>query len=193
MATHPAIFLDRDGVLIHEVHYLSNLEEIHVYDDVPPGLKRLKEANFKLIMITNQSGVARGYFSESFVIRSFEKINRVLTQESVELDAMYYCPHHPNGQEPFNIRCDCRKPQPGMIRQACKDHEIDLMLSYMLGDKFCDIESAVNSNIKGILLTTGYGSSQMAQVISQYPETTICQNFTQAVNFILKDFVKSRR
>ncbi len=187
MADRPAIFLDRDGVLIHEVCYLSDLREIRMYEDVPSGLKRLKRSGYKLIVITNQSGVARGYFRESFVHRSFEKINRILAQDCVQLDAMYYCPHHPDGRRPYKIRCDCRKPEPGMIRAARREHNIDLARSYMLGDKICDIELALNANVKGILLETGFGSQQSARVGSRFPKTPIFPNFSQAVNFILKE------
>ena len=185
MSGQPAVFLDRDGVLIREVHYLSKLKDMRIYDDVPAGIKRLKAANRKLIMVTNQSGIARGYFSEAFVHKIFVEMNRILAKEGAALDAMYFCPHHPDGREPLNIHCDCRKPKPGMIRQAYKDHGIDLRRSYMLGDKICDIELAIHSGIKGILLETGYGASLATQIASEYPKTPIVRNFTQAVDVIL--------
>ncbi len=186
MTRQAAIFLDRDGVLIHDVRHLSKLEDIQIYTDVPKGLGQLHSTGFKLIMVTNQSGVARGYFPETFIRQSFEHINQSLSSHGVTLDHMYYCPHHPSGQKPYNIRCDCRKPGPGMIKQACEDYEIDLPGSFMLGDKICDIELAINSNITGLLLQTGQGESESMNVASKYPATPVLRTFTQAVNFILE-------
>ena len=181
----PAVFLDRDGVLIHEEHYLSCLEQITLYDDVAEGLKRLKEQGFLLIMVTNQSGVSRGYFDEEFVKAAFEKINKNLSSAEVAIDAMYYCPHHIKGNPPYNIECDCRKPAPGMIQNACRDFEIDLDRSFMIGDKLCDVKLAVNAGVKGIQVLTGHGEEEVEKVQAALPETPICERFTGAVDFIL--------
>ncbi|MBT4289215.1 MAG: HAD family hydrolase [Deltaproteobacteria bacterium] len=150
-----AVFLDRDGVLIHDVDYLSDLKDIHIYEDVPEALSKLKKAGFLLIMVTNQSGVARGYFDEKFVEASYGNIQASLQNQSATLDGMYFCPHHIIGRPPYNIKCNCRKPLPGMILEAEKQFNIDLSRSYMLGDKLCDVELAKNSRTVGLLLKTG--------------------------------------
>lgn len=181
----PAVFLDRDGVLIHEAHYLSCLDQIKLYDDVAEGLKRLKESGFLLIMVTNQSGVSRGYFDETFVKDAYKKINQDLASSGVSLDAIYYCPHHPKGNAPYNIACNCRKPAPGMIQNACQDFEIDLDHSFMIGDKLCDIELAVNGGVKGIQLRTGHGEEEVEKVQAAHPGTPTFERFSGAVCYIL--------
>jgi len=179
------VFLDRDGVLIHDVHYLSDLKQIEFFSDVPDGLRKLKNKGYQLIMITNQSGVARGYFDESFVLESFQYINRILKQADAELDMMYFCPHHPDGYPPLNIVCDCRKPATGMIRKATKEFKVDNEKSYMIGDKYCDIELAANAHIKGIHLATGYGKEHSKKVMEKFPKTPYLNTFSEAVEYIL--------
>ncbi len=180
-----AVFLDRDGVLIPDVHYLSDLKLVELYPDVPTGLKRLRASGFKLIVVTNQSGVARGFFTEEFVRQAYDEINRLLEKSMIQLDCLYYCPHHPQGKKPYDIVCNCRKPAPGMIRQAVGDHNIDTSLSYMIGDKMSDIELAINSNLPGIWLKTGYGKEAAAAVSAKYPQTPVFENFSQAVDSIV--------
>jgi len=181
-----AVFLDRDGVLIHDVHYLSNLENIQIYPDVPKGLKRLKNYGYLLVVVTNQSGVARGFFSQDFVRECHEKINQLLEIDQVQLDHLYYCPHHINGLPPLNIECDCRKPAPAMVKRAEKELNLSLQDSFMIGDKRSDVELALNANIKGILLTTGQGAPVAPLIAQDYPSIPIFQSFTQAVNHILE-------
>ncbi len=179
-----AVFLDRDGVLIHDVHYLSDLKQVHLYPDVAAGLQTLRKKGFKLIMVTNQSGVARGYFDEDFVIETHKYLSSLLLDYGVSLDAEYYCPHHLSGKPPYNKQCNCRKPGPGMIQQASKDHDIDCNLSFVVGDKLSDIELAVNTNSKGILVTTGHGADHSTKVRAKYPQIPIVNSFTEAVLYI---------
>lgn len=187
----PAVFLDRDGVLIHEEHYLSKLEQIQLYDDVAEGLKKLKEKGYLLIMVTNQSGVARGYFNRAFVESAYQKVNQDLSAAGVSLDKMYYCPHHPKGNGPDNIVCDCRKPEPGMILQACEEYhskfdiKIDLKHSFMIGDKLCDIKLAEHAGVTGIQVRTGHGEEEAEKVEAAFPNTPIFERFSGAVEYIL--------
>lgn len=185
----PAIFLDRDGVLIHEVNYLNDLEKIKLFEDVPVGLKKLKEKGYRLIMITNQSGVARGYFTEEFVKQSYDLINEILGKEGVTLDAMFYCPHHVDGKPPYNDACDCRKPEPGMIEQAMETFDIDREKSFMIGDKLCDVELGKNAGFEGILLKTGHGKDHVERVLTKYPDNKIFENFTESVAYILNQSI----
>ena len=181
-----AIFLDRDGVLIHDVHYLSSLKDIQIYPDVPKGLKRLKDCGYLLVVVTNQSGVARGFFSQDFVQECHQRINQQLEIHHVQLDHLYYCPHHTNGLPPLNIDCECRKPAPAMVLQAEEELNIRLQDSFMIGDKRSDIELALNANIKGILLTTGQGAMAAPSIAQDYPSIDIFQSFTEAVNHIIE-------
>lgn len=176
-----AVFLDRDGVLIEDVHYLSKLEQVSIYEDVPESLSLLKENGFKLILVSNQSGVARGYFDEAFVAKTHNYLNQLLSQKGVKLDAEYYCPHHIAGHNPYNIKCNCRKPAPGMVLQAAQDHSIDIALSHVIGDKTSDIELAENTGCKGILVTTGHGSEHASKVQSKFPHIPIVSSFSEAV------------
>jgi D-glycero-D-manno-heptose 1,7-bisphosphate phosphatase len=182
------VFLDRDGVLIHdrENYYLSQIDQVELYTDVPAGLKKLKEAGYLLIVVTNQSGVARGYFDEKLVNEVYHLINQRLKKEEVQLDAIYYCPHHVKGKAPYNIQCDCRKPALGMLKQACYDFAIDLSHSFLIGDKLSDIEMGVNGGVQSIQLLTGHGKNEKTKVETQYPTTPIFSSFSQAVEFILR-------
>ncbi len=180
------VFLDRDGVLIEDVNYLSRIEDIHFYPDVPKGLYRLKEAGYKLVIITNQSGVARGYFPESFVSDCHERMNQILKADQVQLDNLYYCPHHLDGNPPLNIKCNCRKPSPGMILQAKEDLGLNLDCAVMLGDKQSDMELAINAQISGILLRTGQGLVAVESVRKKFPAIPVCSTFSDAVDTILK-------
>ncbi len=181
----PAIFLDRDGVLIHETNYLNEVEQICLYEDIPQGLRKLKDAGYWLIMVTNQSGVARGYFTKSFVRDVFKEINQKLDKWEVQLDGFYYCPHHLLGHPPYNIDCDCRKPAPGMIHQAIAEFDIDMSNSFMIGDKICDVELGLNVGIESILLLTGHGREERSKVALKYPNIPILPSFSDGVDSIL--------
>ncbi len=182
-----AVFLDRDGVLIHDVHYLSDLGQIRLYSDVPSSLIRLKAAGFLLIVVTNQSGIARGYFDEEFVGKCHVELNNIFLQQNIQLDAWYYCPHHPDGDKPYNQVCDCRKPAAGMIDKATKEFDIDCKKSFVIGDKISDVELAVNTNASGILLKTGHGIKHSKAVSVKYPKIPIFDTFSEAVDFIINN------
>ena len=122
-----AIFLDRDGTLVHPRHYPSSPEDLHLYNNIGPGLRELQQAGFRLVVITNQAGLARGYFTFDDLHSMHEHLINELEQLGVRLDAIYFCPHHPEGAIPeLAIRCNCRKPQPGMLLQAALDLDLDL-------------------------------------------------------------------
>src|SRR5690606_37123453 len=130
-----AIFLDRDGTLVHPRHYPSRPEHLHLYDGMSPELRRLQAAGFRLVVVTNQSGIARGYFTEDDLRRMHDHLAASLGREGVRLDAIYYCPHHPEGTIPaLARRCGCRKPAPGMLERAARDLGIDLPRSWLVGD-----------------------------------------------------------
>ncbi len=138
-----AVFLDRDGTIIEDVHYLSRLEDIKLMPLAKEGLALLKECGYKLIVVTNQSGIGRGYFSEEFVKKTHDVLNGMLDNM---IDAFYFCPHKPEDN------CSCRKPKPGMIEQAIGDFGIDRSKSYVVGDKETDVELGLNAGITPLLV-----------------------------------------
>ncbi len=155
-----AVFLDRDGTINTEKNYLHKIEDFEFIGGVVRALKRLQGAGFLLVVVTNQSGVARGFFSIETVRRLHEHMCHLLEGEGVSIDGIYICPHHSkNGQPPYNIECDCRKGKPGMILRAADDLGIDLSRSFMIGDKLTDIEAGVAAGCRSLHVRTGYGKA----------------------------------
>ncbi|MFZ5354301.1 MAG: D-glycero-alpha-D-manno-heptose-1,7-bisphosphate 7-phosphatase [Bacillota bacterium] len=147
---HPAVFLDRDGVLNIEKGYVTSVKELEVFDFAPEAVMRLKSLGYKCICITNQSAVARGMMTE----QELEIINKKLTN-MVPLDAMYYCPHYPPEDKeipPYRVNCECRKPNAGMILTAAKEHNINLSKSYFVGDSYSDILASKKAGTASVLI-----------------------------------------
>lgn len=151
-----AIFLDRDGTLVHPRHYPARPEELCLYDDITAGLRLLQDAGWLLVLVTNQSGLARGYFTETDLGRMHEHLAMELGRAGVRLDGIYYCPHHHDGMIPeLAIRCFCRKPQPGMLFQAAADLDITLRASWFVGDILDDVEAGNRVGCRTILVDLG--------------------------------------
>jgi D-glycero-D-manno-heptose 1,7-bisphosphate phosphatase len=145
-----AIFLDRDGVIVEDTGYISSPEELILIPDVIPVLKKLQHS-FRLIVVTNQSGVARGYFTEEDLFAINERVIQMLADYGIGLDAIYYCPHHPKvGKDEYRIECECRKPKPGLLRQATEEFNIELEKSFLIGDQETDIQAGRALGIKTI-------------------------------------------
>lgn len=157
-----AVFLDRDGTLVREVHYLSNLDQLELLPGAGAALRRLAAARYLVIGVTNQSGVARGYFDLAFVERVHDELGRRLAAEGAALDAFYVCPHHPDYTGP----CTCRKPSPGLVERACAEWGIDPRASWVVGDKAADVELAMRAGCRAVLVRTGYGA-QTEQSLTQ--------------------------
>jgi D-glycero-D-manno-heptose 1,7-bisphosphate phosphatase len=152
----PALFLDRDGTLVHPRHYPSRPEDLRLYDGLGPHLRCLQESGFRLVVVTNQSGIARGYFTEADLWRMHEHLAAQLTRIGVRLDAIYHCPHHPDGAIPaLAVRCTCRKPQPGMVLRAAADLGLGLWHSWLVGDILDDIEAGNRAGCRTILVDLG--------------------------------------
>jgi D-glycero-D-manno-heptose 1,7-bisphosphate phosphatase len=151
-----AIFLDKDGTLIPDVPYNVNPDLIILNNGVIEGLKLLKDNGYILAVISNQAGVARGYFKYNELEKVKEKLNLLLKKQGIEIDAYYFCPHHPLGKvAEYSVACDCRKPEPGMILKAAKDLQIDTKKSWMIGDILNDVEAGNRAGCKTILLDIG--------------------------------------
>lgn len=157
----PAVFLDRDGVLNEEISYISKVDDLHIFPYVQSCVRKIHELGYFVIVISNQSGIARGIIEEEIIL----EINNKLKIET-GVDAIYFCPHHPKGiVQKYAIQCECRKPGIGMIKSACKDYEIDLEQSFMVGDRASDIKTGINCGIKTILLESGYGSARLEELV----------------------------
>lgn len=153
-----AVFLDRDGTVNEEVQYLSDLTKFKLLPKVARAIKLLNNRGFKVIVITNQAGVARGYFGEDKVGEIHQEMKRQLREKGAYLDGVYYCPHHPTeGMGKYKKNCRFRKPNPGMLEKAAKDFDLDLNKSYVIGDQLTDIKLGNNAGCETILLLTGYG------------------------------------
>ncbi len=160
MLHRPAIFLDRDGVLCVEKSYVTQMEELEIFPYTKQCIEKIHQKGFLAICITNQSAVARGKMTE----KTLQEINRYLVKE-MGLDALYYCPHHPDGIGKYQLKCNCRKPNTGMIELAIKEWAIDQKNSYMVGDRASDVECGQKAGLKTILLESGYGTKRLEKPI----------------------------
>ncbi len=153
----PAVFLDRDGVLTREKGYVHSVEELEIFSYVKSCVAQIHRKGYLAIVITNQSGVARGYFTEDELL----EMNRYL-KEKTGVDAVYYCPHYEQGiVEKYAVKCGCRKPKTGMIMRACREFEIDLSRSYMVGDRTGDILCGQSVGIQTVLVESEYGRERL--------------------------------
>lgn len=173
-----AVFLDRDGTICEDVDYLSRPDELKIFPFGAEAVRMLNENGFLVILITNQSGIARGFFDENALHEIHEKLASELVEQNAKLDAIYFCPHNSVDD------CDCRKPKTGMIEQATKDFSIDLENSWMIGDKAIDVETGFNAKTKTVLVMSGYGRQEIKNLKKQ-PTITV-ENLLFAVKEILK-------
>ena len=163
MGANAAILLDRDGVLNKDTGYVYQVEKLTILPGVLEALTKLKAAQYKLIVVTNQSGIARGYYKESDVVKVHTYMDNIFRKQNIEISGWYYCPHHPEGViERYRKTCKCRKPEPGMLLTATKDWNIDLESSYMIGDKSSDIMAGLAAGVKTIQILAKYPSSEKA-------------------------------
>ncbi|HEU4401446.1 MAG TPA: HAD family hydrolase [Candidatus Polarisedimenticolia bacterium] len=153
-----AIFMDRDGTISEEVGYVNHLSRYRLLPHSLEAIRLVNRAGFLAIVTTNQAGVARGYFQESLVHAVHARLLSWVEEGGARLDAIYYCPHHPReGAPPYRADCDCRKPRPGMILRAAREHDIDLARSYAIGDSVIDLEAGAAAGVPSLMVLTGYG------------------------------------
>jgi D-glycero-D-manno-heptose 1,7-bisphosphate phosphatase len=156
-----AVFMDRDGTISEEVGYVNHPSRYRVFPYAAEAVRLLNEAGWLAILVTNQAGVARGYFAEEVIGAVHGVLEQELEKEGARLDAIYYCAHHPTvGEEPYRFDCNCRKPKPGLLLDAAEEFDIDLSQSWMIGDRYSDIELARNANVRAALVLTGYGRGE---------------------------------
>ena len=188
-----AIFLDRDGTINEEVGYIERLDRLVIIPAAFEAIRLINLNGFKAVVVTNQAGIAKGLFNEAFVMQTNERLQEFLRQKGAAIDAFYFCPHHPTeGVPPYRQVCDCRKPAPGLFYQAARDMDIDLTGSFMIGDRYRDMEAAHRAGVKGVLVKTGYGADVLENIgpDQETPEAKpdhIAENILEAVHWILEN------
>ena len=180
-----AVFLDKDGTLVENVPYNVDLSRVRLTPNVVPALRRLARAGLAIVLVSNQSGIARGYFNAPGVEMVNEYLRGLLESQGIPLLAAYYCPHHPQGSVAgFAVDCECRKPAAGMLRQAARDHDIDLQSSFMVGDILDDIEAGHAAGCRSVLLDVG-SETEWLQSPDRQPDF-VAADLDDAAGFILE-------
>ena len=181
-----AVFLDRDGTLIEEVGYIDRIEQISLYPWSVDAVRALNRAGLRVVVVTNQSGVARGFFTEAMVHQVHDHISALLEAGGARIEAYYYCPHHPDGKiEQYACHCECRKPSPGLIDRAARELGLDPARSFVVGDRWLDIELARAVGARGVMVRTGYGPSEEARRDKGLQADAIVDNLIEASSWIL--------
>lgn len=188
-----AIFLDRDGTINEEVGYIENLDKFKIIPAAFDAIRLINLSGLKAVVITNQAAIAKGLVTEALVRQTHDHLQAELQQKGAAINAFYYCPHHPTeGSSAYRQNCDCRKPAPGLILRAAHDMDIDLSASYMIGDRYRDMEAAHRAGVKGVLVKTGYGTDVLAnagpdQETPDGKPEYIAEDILEAVRWILRN------
>jgi D-glycero-D-manno-heptose 1,7-bisphosphate phosphatase len=183
----PAVFFDRDGTLIVDQDYLSDPDDVQLIPGSAEAIRCLKDTGYRVFVVSNQSGVARGYFTEASVRRVTARLKKILADQGAKLDGYFHCPHHPEGTVArYRKNCRCRKPGPGMVEQAAARHPLDLKHSYIVGDKLDDLRTASKAHLAGgLLVLTGYGRKSRKDSASR-DRLAVVKNALAAAKWILK-------
>lgn len=184
--TNRAIFLDRDGTINEEAGHITAPERFKLFGFAAEAVRLINEAGWRAIVVTNQSGVARGQFTEEFLLQIHELMEDSLRAQAARLDAIYTCVHHPDFGHP-PLRCDCRKPRPGLIERAAKDFDLDLGECFVVGDRYRDVETGHAAGASGVLVMTGFGREEYEAGRERWlrqPEL-VAENLLEAVKWIL--------
>jgi D-glycero-D-manno-heptose 1,7-bisphosphate phosphatase len=185
----PAVFLDRDGTINEQMGYINHTCRFQLLPGAAEAIKKLNDADIPVVVVSNQSGLARGYFPEELLTAVHEKMNRLLAEKGAHVDGIYYCPHHPEAKEErFRATCNCRKPKPGLVLDAAEQLSLDPERSYVVGDRWSDIKTAANCGAKSVLVRTGYGRGD-EQYIGPQQEIQpdhIAEDLMAAVTWVLQ-------
>ncbi|OGP96404.1 MAG: D,D-heptose 1,7-bisphosphate phosphatase [Deltaproteobacteria bacterium RBG_19FT_COMBO_46_9] len=184
----PAVFIDRDGTINEQMGYINHLSRFHLIPGVADAIRLLNKNDFLAIIITNQSGVARGYFTMELLYEVHSLMIETLRRDGANIDAVFFCPHYPGGKVPeYSHECDCRKPRTGLIDQARDAFDIDMSRSYLVGDHTTDLELAHHCNLEGIMVRTGYGMGEISYILQQISikPCYIAEDLLDAVKWII--------
>ena len=188
VVSRPAVFIDRDGTLTEEVGYVNHPRRIRLLPRSAEAIRRLNAAGIPAVLVTNQAGIARGYFSAHVLRLTNEEMTRQLKEAGARLDGVYVCVHHPTeGVPPYRLDCDCRKPRPGMLERAARELGLDLAASTMIGDKAVDLEAGRAVGASGVLVRTGYGEGdwEFRRDSFRVPPDHVAEDLLDAVEWVL--------
>jgi D-glycero-D-manno-heptose 1,7-bisphosphate phosphatase len=184
----PAVFMDRDGTLSHEVGYVNHVSRFRLYPWAVDAVRLANRSGFLAVVVTNQAGVARGYFPETVIHEVHASLVASMKAGDARLDGIYFCPHHPSaGEPPYRRDCDCRKPKPGLVERAAAELDIDLPRSFVIGDRLGDLELAWRVGARGVLVRSGYGLGEMTYHAPSWPRQPdlVSENVLEAVERIV--------
>ena len=187
-ARRKAIFIDRDGTLSEEVGYVNHVSRYRLFPFAVDAIRLVNKSPLLAVVVTNQAGVARGYFEESMIHAVHAEVARAMDAGGARLDGVYYCPHHPTaGEPPYRQDCDCRKPKPGLLHRAAADLGIDLAGSYMIGDRRGDLDLAWSVGATAVMVRTGYGRGELESQAPGWPRQPdmVAEHLLDAVVAIL--------
>ena len=185
----PAVFLDRDGTINEQMGYINHISRFILLPDAARSIKRLNEQDIPVIVVTNQSGLARGYFPDSLLKDVHKKMIDQLNEHDAHVDGIYICPHHPEAvEEKYREKCLCRKPKSGLFTQAAEELQIDLERSFVVGDRWSDLKAAAHCGATGILVLTGYGRGDYEYIGPQQTlqPQFIAETLSNAVDWVLE-------
>jgi D-glycero-D-manno-heptose 1,7-bisphosphate phosphatase len=179
----PAVFLDRDGTICEEMGYLNHLSRVHIFPFAAAAIRKLNQAGLPVIVVTNQSGISRRIFPESLVVQVHARISEELSAAGARVDAYYYCSHTRQDD------CTCRKPLPGLLEQAAREHDLRLDRSFVVGDRYGDVELAHGVGGRGVLVLTGYGRGEYELYRQEWPRQpdSVAEDLSGAVDAILEE------
>lgn len=181
------MFVDRDGTLIEETGYLNELSRLILFPYSVDAVRQLNRGGFVVVVITNQAGIARGIVTESFLEAAHRHIEARMQTGGAHIDGFFYCPHHPDGMVPaLRTACDCRKPQPGLLIRAARELDLDLARSFMIGDRFHDLEAGRSAGTRTVLVRTGYGAAEERTGKHERPDA-VADNIAGAAAWILRN------
>ena len=183
----PAVFLDRDGTMIEDVGYLDRLERLKFFPYTIDAVRLLNRAGYAVVVVTSQNGVAQGVLTEEFLTEAHAHMSRVCEAAGGKIAGYYYCPHSTHAAvERYRTDCECRKPKPGMILAAAREHGLDLSRSFVVGDRWRDVEMGLAAGTSALLVETGYGRTEAARRPAHIPVVPVTGTLIEAVSVILR-------
>jgi D,D-heptose 1,7-bisphosphate phosphatase len=183
----PAVFLDRDGTLVEEAGYIDRLERLRLYPWSLDSVRLLGRGGFQIVIVTNQAGVAHGYYDEAFVRQAHAYLADAVRSAGGDLAGCYHCPHHPEGKVvEYRRACECRKPAPGLFVRAARELDLDLARSYAIGDRWRDVQAARAAGATPVMVRTGYGARELDRPGGDVPPAHVAETLIDATTWILR-------
>ena len=186
----PGVFLDRDGTINEQMGYINHISRFHLLPGVGPAIRLLNDKDIPVVVVTNQSGLARGYFPPELLTDVHDRMQELLAAEGARVDGIYVCPHRPDAElSAYRMDCECRKPKTGLFTKAAAELDIDLARSYVVGDRWSDVRSALNCGATSVLVLTGYGRGELAYIGPKQDVQPhfVAKDLQDAAQWILKD------